>query len=145
MILLVFALFALFALAFPLGSMAVTYTTPAFAVGLRMLCSGLLMLAWHGFRHGTIKLKRKDIPALFLLAFLGIYVTNVLELWSLQHMSAAKTCFIYSLSPFITALVSYGAFSERLRKRQWIGIIIGIFGFVPALLWNTKAELSAVG
>jgi drug/metabolite transporter (DMT)-like permease len=140
MIALVFLLFALFALAFPLGSIAVTYTTPAFAVGLRMLCSGLLMLAWYGYRNCTIRLKRTEIPALLLLALLGIYVTNVLELWALQYLTAAKTCFIYSLSPFITALLSYGAFGERLNKRQWIGIVVGIAGFVPMLVVATMHE-----
>ncbi len=73
-------------------------------------------------------------------AFFSIYLCNTLEFWGLQYLSAAKTCFIYSLSPFFAALFSYLHFGERMNKRKWLGLGIGFVGFLPVLLTQTGSE-----
>lgn len=48
-------------------------------------------------------------------------------------MTAAKTCFFYSLCPFFSALFSYIHFGEKMNRRKWIGMAIGFAGFIPVL------------
>jgi drug/metabolite transporter (DMT)-like permease len=70
----------------------------------------------------------------------SIYLTNAFEFWGLQRLTAAKTCFIYSLSPFFAALFSYLHFGEKMNRRKWIGMFIGFIGFVPLLATQKGAQ-----
>jgi len=63
----------------------------------------------------------------------------------LQHLSSSKTCFIYSLSPFLAALFSYLHFKEKMNRRKWIGMGIGLLGCVPVFLTQTGSEGSMGG
>lgn len=49
-------------------------------------------------------------------------------------MSSAKTCFIYNLAPFFSALFGYLHFEERMTVRKWAGLLISFFGFLPIML-----------
>lgn len=139
---LVFVLYALFASVFTIAKEALNYSSPVFLVGSRMLVAGLCMIFFQCcFRNkSALKLNKEQCIFVGLLAFFNIYVTNVLELWGLQYMTSFKTCFLYSLSPFITALVSYFALKERLTMRKWVGLVIGFAGFIPILLLQTSQE-----
>lgn len=75
-----------------------------------------------------------------MLAVCNIYLTNVFEFWGLQYLTSSKTCFIYSLSPFISALFSYFLLAEVVSKKKWLGFIIGFIGFIPLLLSTTHEE-----
>lgn len=70
---------------------------------------------------------------MFILGFFSIYLSNACEFWGLKDLSAAKTCFLYSLSPFITAILSYVHFKEKITSRKWMGIAIGFLGIFPVL------------
>jgi drug/metabolite transporter (DMT)-like permease len=99
-----------------------------------MLLAGVLLLGFLLVRNrAAFKLSGKQWLSIGLLALFSIYLTNALEFWSLQHMSAAKTCFIYSLSPFFAAFLSYLHFGEKLNRRKWLGMIIGFVGILPVL------------
>ncbi len=77
-----------------------------------------------------------------MLSVFSIYLTNVLEFWGLQYLTSAKTCFIYSLSPFFAALFSYIHFGEKMNPKKWIGLFIGLLGFIPVLLTQSSSEES---
>ena len=55
-------------------------------------------------------------------------------------MTAAKTCFFYSLGPFFTALFSYFHFNEKMNRRKWLGMLIGFAGFIPVLASQKGAD-----
>ena len=102
---LVFLLYALFASVFTISKTGLQYAEPFFFVGSRMALAGAILLAYQFFMKRDQFLLRKEHLAKFLgLAFFNIYVTNVLEFWGLQYLTSFKTCFIYSLSPFVSAL-----------------------------------------
>lgn len=86
---------------------------------------------------------RQHIWRLLRLALFNIYLTNVFEFWGLQYLTSFKTCFIYSLSPFISALVSFIILSETLTWKKWIGLTIGLLGFLPTLLTENGSEALA--
>lgn len=99
-----------------------------------MLLAGVILLAFMAFKdRQEFKLTVKQLISIGFLALFSIYLTNALEFWSLQHLTAAKTCFIYSLSPFFAALFSYLHFGEKMNGRKWMGMLIGFTGFIPVL------------
>jgi drug/metabolite transporter (DMT)-like permease len=69
-----------------------------------------------------------------------MYFPNALEYYGLQHLSAAKTCFIYSLTPFFAAFFSYLHFNEKMNPKKWLGMIIGFIGVMPIFFIQTGSE-----
>ena len=140
----VISLYALFASVFVIAKTGLTYTQPFFLVGSRMLLAGILLLSYQFiFRKQTLNLNQKTWWAILQLSIFNIYLTNTFEFWGLKYLTSFKTCFIYSLSPFLSALFSYFIFSEKLSGKKWLGLIIGFFGFVPILLSQTANEEEA--
>jgi drug/metabolite transporter (DMT)-like permease len=137
----VILLYALFASVFIIEKTSLHYAEPLFSMGCRMELAGLLMLLLHFLLNkNSFKIEKKHLSKLFLLAFFNIYLTNGLEAWSLSQMPAFKACFIYSLSPFAAAFLSYLIFSERLSLKKCLGLTIGFLGIIPLLLEKTALE-----
>ncbi len=134
-------LFAVWSSVFSVGKIAMQYCPPLFLTGSRMVLAGLILyLFMAAFKRSAFKLNRLQLISLVVLAFFSIYLTNALEFWGLQYLSAAKTCFIYSLSPFFSALFSYLHFKEKMNRNKWIGMAIGFVGFIPVLMHQTGSE-----
>lgn len=106
-----------------------------------MILGSMALLAFLAItKRSSFSLNKKQLLSIVVLAFFSIYLTNTLEFWGLQYLSAAKTCFIYSLSPFFAALFSYIHFQEKMNARKWVGLSIGFVGFIPVLLTQTGSE-----
>lgn len=126
---------------FSLGKLALENSPPIFLTSIRMLFAGVILLGWLFFKNRrSLKIGKKQILPLIALAIFSIYLTNILEFWGLQHLTAAKTCFIYSLSPFFAAIFSYIHFGEKMNKKKLLGMLIGFAGFVPVLRMQTGDE-----
>ena len=139
---LVFVVYALFASVFTVAKGALGYAAPFFLVGSRMMIAGVLMLGYAAWRRpDSLRLNRSALIHLGLLGFFNIYLTNVLELWGLKYLTSFKTCFLYSLSPFLSALFSYFIIHERLTIRKGIGLSIGLLGLWPMLAPQGYKEL----
>lgn len=137
----VILLYALFASVFTIGKTGLEYAQPLFFVGSRMFLAGMMMLGYqYIFKRKEFKLKKEDMLRIFFLAFFAIYLTNVLEFWGLKYLTSFKTCFIYSLSPFASALLSYWMFSDKMSPKKWGGLLIGCLGFLPILINETSSE-----
>jgi drug/metabolite transporter (DMT)-like permease len=137
----VLLLYALFASVFTIAKTGLAYTSPLFLVSTRMLLAGIILLGYQFFiKKQTLSIGRKAWWRLLLLAFFNIYLTNIFEFWGLRYLTTSKTCFIYSLSPFLSALFSYFLFSEKLTNKKWMGLLVGLLGFMPILLSQTSSE-----
>jgi drug/metabolite transporter (DMT)-like permease len=135
------ALFTVWSSVFSLGKMALAFSSPLFLTGFRMLLAALLLLGYLAIKkRSCFTMKKKQWFSLFLLGLFSIYLTNILEFWGLQHLSAAKTCFIYSFSPLFTMLLSLVHFKEKITKRKWMGFGIGFIGILPVLFTQTGSE-----
>lgn len=140
----VFLLFALFASVFTVSKIGLEYTQPFFLIGTRMLMAGFILLGYEFYRNGfKLQMTGQGFRRILRLALFNIYLTNVLEFWGLKYLTSFKTCFIYSLSPFISALFSYLIFTEKMPVKKWAGLIIGFLGMLPMLLFKTSAEQEA--
>lgn len=142
-ILSVISLYLLWSSSFPIGKWLLNYSTPVFLTGFRMFFAGLLIALFILIRNrGLPKLSKKQWLSLGLLGLLSIYLSNVFEFYGLRSLSAAKTCFIYSLSPFLAALLSFIHFGEKMTKAKWAGLMIGFLGFIPSLDLSSDLKFS---
>lgn len=132
-IIIVILMYATWSTMFSLGKIALEYSPPLFLTASRMLLAGVLLIGFLAIRRASLKLTFKQFLSISLLALFSIYLANAFEFWSLQQLTAAKTCFIYSLSPFFAAFFSYLHFGERMNRRKWLGMALGFAGFVPVL------------
>lgn len=138
---LVILLYALFASVFTIGKTGLEYSQPLFFVGSRMFVAGVLMLGYQFFfNRSEFVFKKEQVWRVLRLAFFAIYLTNVMEFWGLKYLTSFKTCFIYSLSPFASALLSYWMFGDKLTSKKWLGLFIGCVGFLPILINETSTE-----
>ncbi len=140
--LLVILVNALFSLIFPLGKIALQWCQPFFLIGLRMLMGGLLLTGYAFFFRERVVITKKFLGKVVLLAIFNIYFANAFEFWGLQYMSSAKTCFIYNLSPFFSALFGYLHFDERMTLKKWFGLLVSFLGFLPIFIGQSPDEIT---
>lgn len=138
---LVFMLYALFASVFTIAKTGLEYTQPFFLVGSRMAMAGVLMLGYqYFFNRKDFFFNKKDLWRIICLSVFNIYLTNALEFWGLKYLTSFKTCFIYSLSPFASAILSYIILSEKMNMKKWLGLAVGFAGFIPIFMAQTATE-----
>ncbi len=133
-------LFAVWSSVFSLGKMTLSYAPPIFLTSARMILSGAILLIYLLLRKKSIKLTKNQILPVIIIAVLSMYLTNALELWGQQYISAAKTCFIYSLTPFFAAFFSYLHFGEKMNPKKWLGMLIGFLGVILGMVVQTGKE-----
>jgi drug/metabolite transporter (DMT)-like permease len=134
-------MFAMWSSIFSLAKITLEHCPPLFLTAVRMLLAGVLLLGYLAFRNrSAFRITSKQFLSLSLYALFSMYLTNAFEFWSVQHLSAAKTCFLYSLSPFFTAFFSYLHFGEKMNNRKWVGMAIGFLGIIPVLALQTGSE-----
>jgi drug/metabolite transporter (DMT)-like permease len=135
-------MYALFASVFPVGKVTLEYTQPFFLTGVRMILAGALLLLYLRIKKPSlIYAHKKHWPLLFLIGLFNVCITNSFEFWGLQYMTSAKTCLIYTLSPFAAIIFSYFFLKEKMNLRKWAGLILGLLGFIPIYISGAaKAE-----
>lgn len=140
-IFLVVFMYAAWSSVFSIGKLVLESSPPIFLTGFRMFFAGVILLGYLFVKdRSSLKIGKKQVLPLVALAVFSIYLTNVLELWGLQYLTAAKTCFIYSISPFFAAIFSYFHFGERMNFKKLVGMFIGFIGFIPVLRMQTGSE-----
>ena len=137
---LVVFMYAAWSSVFSLAKIALEVSPPLFLTACRMLLAAAILLGYLALRNrSSFRMSGKQFLLLGFLGLFSIYLTNSLEFWSLQHLTAAKTCFMYSIAPFFAALFSYLHFGEKMNGRKWIGMVIGFAGYIPVLAMQKGA------
>jgi drug/metabolite transporter (DMT)-like permease len=133
---------ALFATTFTICKAALnTGITPVFLIGLRMSIAGFCLLTyWYLFgltQKGKIK---ENLKGVILYTCFGIAVAFLVGSWVLRNTTSIKLSLVFNLSPFISALLSYFMLKEKINRKRWIGLSVGLFGFVPLALCSTESS-----
>ncbi|MEM8727563.1 MAG: DMT family transporter [Chlamydiota bacterium] len=140
-IFLIISMYGIWSSIFPLCKKTLESSPPIFLTGIRMLFAATILLGYLFLKdRRSLKIGKSQILPLLVLSVFSIYLTNILECWGLQHLTATKGCFIYSLSPFFAAVFSYIHFGEKMNKKKLIGMLIGFGGFVPVFMMETGDE-----
>lgn len=97
-------------------------------VAARMLISGPLMLAYvYCFDRAKFKVDRAHYGLFAQAIILQIYLAYVLQFWALSHMNSSMNALLFTLAPFITAIICYVLYRETLTVKKIIGLSIGFF------------------
>ncbi len=122
----------MFSSIFLLQKLNLNYSDPLFSIGFRMTLSGIILMYYMKIKK-NIEIKKNHIKTFIYLTVFNIYLTNVLEILGLNLITSSKTCLIYSISPFITAVIAFFILNEKLSKKKLIGIFIGLTGIIPLI------------
>lgn len=143
---LVIILYVLLASTFTLAKAAVSYMPPILFIGIRMLIAGAILLGYALLNKKKYwRFERKDWPLFFGIILFHIYLAYVLEFISLPCLTSFKTSLLYSISPFLTALVGYFLLREQLSIQKWVGLLIGFIGLIPITLEQAPCSLLSSG
>ncbi len=137
----IIALYALLAATFTLAWSVIHYAQPFFFLGMRMVVAGLLIGGYQWWKQESLSIRKRDIWLFLGAIFFHIYLAYITEFWALQYVSGAKTALIYNLSPFVTAILAYFAFGDKLTVKKSLGLAIGFAGFIPLLKANGTFDL----
>lgn len=143
---LVLLLYFLSATTFALGKITLEFFKPVLLIGLRMTVSGIILLAFERwYKKNKIAISFQDYIPFLGIIFFHILLSYIPEFFALQYVGAAKACFMYNLSPFITALLIYLFFGKALSFTKFIGLCIGFIGYLPVIFSkSTNGSLFAV-
>src|SRR3954468_24956760 len=118
---------------------------PAGLVGaLRFLIAGALMLAWCAVTRKKIAISAKDAVRLLLVGVLLLTGGNVILIWTEQYINSGLAAMIVAVVPIWIALIEAIIGGDRLNRRGWTGLLLGIGGLF-VLLWPNIASGSAIG
>jgi len=142
MIALVVLFYFLYGSLFTIGKLALTYVNAIFFIGLRTTIAGALLLAFQYLynRNDFRRIAMRDWFLLLQVTLFHIVFVYVPEYWGLKYVTAAKASLVFSVFPFITALLAHLILHESLKKIQWLGLLIGSIGFIPILLTQQLQE-----
>jgi drug/metabolite transporter (DMT)-like permease len=103
---------------------------------LRMLLSGVIMLAFSTITRTLQKVASKDIKWMFLLAFFEPFVYFIGESYGLKITgSATLSAVIIATIPIFTMIMGRLLFNESLSRVNVAGIITAVLGIV-LFVWN---------
>ncbi|MDP3788654.1 MAG: DMT family transporter [Candidatus Chromulinivorax sp.] len=121
-----------------LGSLILTQNHyPFFVAGCRFFGSGVILLTLYAMRHKKTMISQ--LPQLLCVPFFKyafcLYTLSAIGFsWGMQYVDPVKACFVFVLTPFITALLLYFLKSEKLTPKKTVGLMIGFIAVVPILL-----------
>ncbi len=122
-----FALGALWGASYIFIRMAVAPLGPAFLMFMRVVLSGLLLLAYARLRGHSLRL-RGHWRQFMVLGFLGSALPFTLIAWAELTVSASMAAILMSTTPLFTTLVAALGLGERLTLYKLIGCLLGIVG-----------------
>lgn len=113
----------------PIPMVSIRYTIVALTL--------FAMLAWRGEK---LLPPRRTWPALFTMGILGVCINNVTQFTGLQYSTVTNFTIIATLTPIVTALLSFVLIHERLHRLQWLGICSSLCG----ALYVSNGSLAAI-
>ena len=134
-------LHAIFASTYSIGKAALYYVEPIFFVAMRMICSGLILIAYRLFvQKKSLTFKKEHFWLFFQLAFLLIYLSYVLDFAVVKYVDSSKWALLFTLTPFCVGIFSYFLLNESLTRKKALGLFIGFVGVIPVVLNKTGQE-----
>ncbi len=114
----------------PIPMVSIRYTIVALTL--------FAMLAWRGEK---LLPPRRTWPALFTMGILGVCINNVTQFTGLQYSTVTNFTIIATLTPIVTALLSFVLIHERLHRLQWLGICSSLCGALYLLSNGSLASI----
>jgi drug/metabolite transporter (DMT)-like permease len=118
---------------FTIVKSALSEMTPLAYNAVRFSAASLftLILAWLVERD--LYIARRDWAYVFLLSLIGNFLYQVLYIHGLARSRAGNTSLILATSPIFVAIIGTLAKQEKLRRWNWLGIILSFLGLYVLL------------
>ncbi|MBY0110030.1 MAG: DMT family transporter [Candidatus Babeliaceae bacterium] len=140
--LLILLMNAFFAATFPIGKIALRYSGPVFLTAVRMLLAGSLLLIYTYFKKDKkITVYKKDWWIFTKTSFFYIFLAFVPEFWALNYLTSIKTNLLWSVQPFLAAILGFLLLSEKLNYKKLLALGIGFIGMLPIIFHSDQGEL----
>jgi drug/metabolite transporter (DMT)-like permease len=110
------------------------------ALALRMIMAlpFLLIAGWFSTR-GARPLTRADWKNVFLLGFLGYYLSSLLDFMGLQYITASLERLILFLYPTIVAIISVFLFKKPIGRTGIVALVLSYIGIAIATVHDVEA------
>lgn len=123
---------------------AVRHFPAALLGALRFLMAGILMLGWCMLTGKRVTLSGKDALRLLLVGVLLLTGGNVVLAWTEKFINSGLAAMIVAVVPIWIAIIEAIIGGDRLNRRGWLGLLLGIGGLL-VLLWPDIANGDAIG
>lgn len=134
------AAITLWGISFVATKAALAEASPITVVFTRFALGAALLVALQRSGRKPVMPAREHWGAAALLAFVGIFVHQMLQVHGLALTTAIRTGWLIGLIPIWSAILSSVILRERFGAQKTIGIALGAVG---ALLVVTRGELSS--
>jgi drug/metabolite transporter (DMT)-like permease len=96
--------------------------------GLRFAAAALLFIGITWVRERSFRLRRRDIPFIFVAAVIGIFLNQITFVYATKLTTATTVALIFGTLPIMTALFAAVGGIERLHSRFWVAAAISFAG-----------------
>ncbi len=128
--LLLFTAVTLWALNYSIVKFGLSQIAPLAFPVFRFGVGGLVLLVILRLREGSVGVRREDLPLLVLVGFFGITLSQITFVFALTNTSATDTALLTATGPMVTAMLAAAVGLERMGKRHWVAVSIGLAGVV---------------
>jgi drug/metabolite transporter (DMT)-like permease len=106
------------------------HMSPLLFVAVRMALCACVLLAVMVLQRRSWRVLARSWPH---CAVAGVLMQGMLLMtahYAMTHVAAAPIALIQTLNPLLTAVLAWPLLGERLRPRQWLGLLLGTAGVV---------------
>jgi drug/metabolite transporter (DMT)-like permease len=110
--------------------------------------AGILLLGWSAYRNKTSHHRgvfrwptRNESFLMFQVALFHVYLAFVPEFWALQFLDSIKVNLLFSLTPFLSAFLSFALLHKKLSFKKWLGLGCGMLGMLCIMFTQNLGEI----
>ncbi|TET34527.1 DMT family transporter [Candidatus Dependentiae bacterium] len=143
-ILWVVGLYFLSAVNLILRKMILAWSQPIFFQGMRLTIAGAVILGYlYLFRPAALRFKKADLGLFFQVALFFAYLSYLFSVITIEDLSSARFAFMFTISPFITAILAYFFLGQKLNKLEMVSLFLGFVGFLPLVLVGQQEGIAS--
>ncbi len=118
----------LWACSYVAAKFALLDTSVDIMLALRMTISAIVLLPLLIALRKQLRLTRKDIPQLVVLAAVGFVINKLLEYGGLSFTTASDVALLITSESIYTAVLSWWLLHERFKPLTGVALLLGLLG-----------------
>lgn len=111
-------------------------------IALRMLMALPLFWGiywWQARKTAMNPLPWKDQIKIFVLGFMGYFLSSYLDFLGLQYISVGLERIVLYLTPTIVLLISYFVLNKSISRLQWYALLVGYLGVIVVFIQDASS------
>lgn len=141
--LLIIVMYFILSLIFLIGKASAIEAQPVFFVGMRLLVAGVALLIFEEWKSkGVSKFLREQRHHLKEFAFLSLFISYgnfVPTFIAAPYVTSIKFNLLWTLSPFVTAIIAHTLYNEKLHLGKILGICVAFAAMLPNIFMRASS------